>query len=353
MATPRPVELRSDNAAGTDERILAAVVAADSGSDLAYGGDRHTARLHDVVREVFEHPTATVHPVSSGTAANSLSLATLCPPWGSVWCHETAHVLVNECNATSMFSGGAALRGVAGAGAKIDPERFTTMLDGVNLGDPHHSQPAVLSLTCPTDLGTVYAPDEICSLTATARDRGMRIHLDGARFANAVAALGCTPADLSWRAGVELLSLGSIKNGGLSSDAVVCFDPSLDTQLTYRLKRAGHVASKMRYQSAQLAAHLGDGLWLDLAHRANDAMRTLAEGIRSIGLEFVEEPAVNMLFVRTGEPLADRLEAAGLLFYRLHGGVVRFVTSHRSTNAEMTDVLDRIERAVTSGRCPD
>lgn len=350
MAAPRPVELRSDNAAGAAPAVLAALSAADSGSDLAYGGDVHTARLRDVVREVFDHPTATVHPVASGTAANSLSLATLCPPWGSIFCHETAHILVNECNATSMFSGGGAIRGVGGAHARIDDDALRAALDGVNWGDPHHSQPAVLSLTCPSDLGTIYTPDEMGRLGAIARGRGLRMHVDGARFANAVVANHCAPADLAWRAGVDLLSLGSIKNGGLSCDAIVCFDPALDDELTYRLKRAGHVASKMRYQSAQLVAHLSDGLWLDLASRANEALRVLVDGIRSVGLDLVEEPAVNMLFVRVDDGLADHLEAEGLLFYRLHGGVIRFVTSHRSTPSEMADAVTRIERAVAANR---
>lgn len=350
MATPRPVELRSDNAAGAAPAVLAALSGADIGSDLAYGGDVHTAHLRDVVREVFDHPTATVHPVASGTAANSLSLATLCPPWGSIICHETAHILVNECNATSMFSGGGAIRGVGGAHARIDDDALRAALDSVNWGDPHHSQPAVLSLTCPSDLGTIYTPDQMARLGAIARSRGLRMHVDGARFANAVVANRCAPADLAWRAGVDLLSLGSIKNGGLSSDAIVCFDPALDDELTYRLKRAGHVASKMRYQSAQLVAHLSDGLWLDLASRANEALRVLVDGIRSIGLDLVEEPAVNMLFVRVDDVLADLLEAEGLLFYRLHGGVIRLVTSHRSTPDEMADAVTRIERAVAASR---
>lgn len=345
MSNP-PIELRSDNAAGAAPELVAALVAANTGTALAYGGDTDTARLQEVVREVFEHPDATAFPVASGTAANSLALATLCPPWGSVLCHESAHILVNECGATSMFGGGAVMKGVGGGNARIDPAALRRVFDTTNWGDPHHSQPSVLSFTCPSDLGTVYRPDEVAALTAIARTRRLRTHLDGARFANAVVANGCTPADLSWRAGIDVLSLGSIKNGGLSTDAIVSFDPSINEALGYRLKRAGHVASKMRFQSAQLVAHLSDGLWLRLARNANDTMAALCRGLRSMGLEFLAEPAANMVFVRVGTDAVPRLAAEGLLFYDMPDGVVRFVTSFRTTAAEIDDALARIARVV-------
>ena len=343
---PAPIELRSDNAAGAAPELIAALAAANTGSALAYGGDAETARLQEVVREVFEHPEATAFPVASGTAANSLSLATLCPPWGSVLCHESAHILVNECGATSMFGGGAVMKGVGGAHARIDPVALQRVLDTTNWGDPHHSQPSVLSFTCPSDLGTVYRPDDIAALTTIARDRGLRTHLDGARFANAVVANECAPADLSWRAGIDMLSLGSIKNGGVSTDAIVSFDPTVNEALTYRLKRAGHVASKMRFQSAQLVAHLDAGLWLRLARTSNDTMAALAEGLRSMGLEFLAEPQANMVFVRVGADAVPRLAAEGLLFYDMPDSVVRFVTSFRTTEAEVAEALARVRRAL-------
>lgn len=341
-----PIELRSDNAAGAAPELVAALAAANTGTALAYGGDAETARLQEAVREAFEHPDATAFPVASGTAANALSLATLCPPWGSVLCHESAHILVNECGATSMFGGGAVMKGVGGADARVDPTALQRVLDTTNWGDPHHSQPSVLSFTCPSDLGTVYRPDDIAALTAIARTRGLRTHLDGARFANAVAANDCAPADLSWRAGIEMLSLGSIKNGGISTDAIVSFDPSVNEALTYRLKRAGHVASKMRFQSAQLVAHLDGGLWLRLARNANATMTALVAGLRTMGLEFLAEPRANMVFVRVDAEAVPRLAAEGLLFYDMPDGVVRFVTSFRTTEAEIDDALARIRRAL-------
>ena len=345
--TPRPIELRSDNAAGVAPEILAAIDAANEGSALAYGGDHMTARLREVMREVFEHPTAEVFPVVSGTAANSLALSALCPPWGSVLCHETAHIFANEGGATSLFSGGAVMRGLPEFGYKLAPATVQTAFDSTNWGDPHHSQPSVISVTCPTDFGTVYTPAELRDLSALGRTRGLRMHLDGARFANALVTLGCSPGELTWEAGVDAFSLGATKNGVLSTDAIVCFDPLVAEQLVFRLKRAGHVASKMRYQSAQLVAYLTDGLWLRLAGRANDAMAALSSGLRSQGVEFLNEPQANMLFANFGESTAAALAEAGLLFYGMGNGVVRFVTSFQTTDADVADVLARVQRALS------
>jgi len=342
------IELRSDNAAGVDPAILAAVAAADEGSALAYGGDRWTARLQERVAEVFEHPGARVFPVVSGTAANALGLSALCPPWGAVLCHESSHILRSECGATSMLSGGAVLRGLPGEGSRLHPDGLRQALDATNWGDNHQSQPSVLSLTLPTDLGALYRPDEVAALAAVARDRALRVHLDGARIANAVAALGCTPAELTWRAGVEVLSLGATKNGAMSTDAIVCFTDDAAEQLHYRAKRAGHVASKMRYQSAQLLAYLDDGRWLRLADRANRAMAALAAGLEALGLRFVVRPEVNMAFVLVEDAAAQRAAAAGLDFYRMGPGTIRLVTSLRTSDADVEEALRRFAGALVA-----
>jgi threonine aldolase len=342
-----PIELRSDNAAGVAPELLAAVAAANDGSALAYGGDRITAQLRDLVREVFEQPHAEVFPVISGTAANSLALSALCPPWGSVLCHESAHIIVNEGGATSLFSGGAVMRGVTGDGFRVSPASVHQVFDRTNWGDPHHSQPAVLSLTCPTDFGTIYSPAQIRELTALAHGRGLRTHLDGARLANAVVANQCSPSELITHSGIDAFSLGAIKNGALSTDAIVCFHPEASEQLVYRVKRAGHVASKMRFQSAQLVAYLTDGLWLRLAQRANDAMAQLSAGLRALDVELLAEPEANMLFARVGAEAIDRLAANGLLFYDMPGGVVRFVTSFQTTADDVAEVLRRAEAALS------
>ena len=342
----RPIELRSDNAAGVAPEIMAAVAAANDGSALAYGGDALTARARDLVREVFEHPEAELFPVVSGTAANSLALSALCPPWGSVLCHETSHIIVNEGGATSMFSGGGVMRPLQGEGYKLVPSAVQRVYDATNWGDPHHSQPSVVSITCPTDFGTIYSPAEVAALAAVAHERGLRMHLDGARLANAIAANACTPAALLTHAGVDAFSLGAIKNGALSTDGIVCFDPAVSEQLVYRVKRAGHVASKMRFQSAQLVAYLTDGLWLRLARHSNDAMAALSAGIRGLGVELLDEPQANILFAQVGDDVISALQAANVLFYDMPDGVLRFVTSFQTTEEEVQEVLRRVKVAL-------
>lgn len=317
---------------------------ANRGSALAYGGDEWTGRLTEIVREVFEHPDATVYPVGSGTAANALALSAMTPPWGAVLCHDTAHIIQNEGGATSMFSGGAVMRGIPGDGFKIDPAALEEDLELFGWGDPHHSQPAVLSLTVPSDFGTVSTPEQIAMLSEIAGRWSMRCHVDGARFANAVAATGATPAAMSWRAGVDVLSLGAIKNGGASCDAVVCFDPSLAEPLMYRVKRAGHVASKMRFQSAQLIRYLTDDLWLDLARTSNAAMSQLAAGLVGMGYELINRPDANMVFVRVEEERIKAMEDAGLVFYRIGPGLIRFVTSFQTTDDDVDEVLRRLQQ---------
>jgi threonine aldolase len=340
------IELRSDNAAGVAPEIIAAISGANTGSALAYGDDDWTVQLRDKVREVFEHPHAEVFPVISGTAANSIGLAALCPPWGSVLCHQTAHVLQSECGATSMFGAGAIMRGVAGDGFRIGVDELRATFDATRWGDPHHSQPSVLSLTIPSDHGTLYTTQQVAELVAIARERGLRAHLDGARIANALAALGCSPADLTWRAGIDAFSLGATKNGVLSTDAIVCFDPDISAQLVYRVKRAGHVASKMRFQSVQLTRYLTDGLWLRLAAHSNAAMTRLADGLRGLGIELLNDPDVNMVFARVEPVVADRMAEEGLLFYRMTNDTIRLVTSFQTTDDQIDDALSRIKTAL-------
>jgi threonine aldolase len=340
------IELRSDNTAAVVPEILAAVVAANHGTALAYGGDELTERLESVVRDVFEHPTARVFPVTSGTAANALSLSALCPPWGSVVCHESAHILNSECASTSLLGGGAAIRGIAGDDFRITPESLQDALDGIRWGDPHHSQPKVLSFTQPTDMGTIYSLDDIASVVAVGKTRSLHVHIDGARLANAIVALDCSAADLTWRSGVDVLSLGATKNGALSAEAIVAFDERAAEELVYRTKRAGHVTSKMRFQSAQLIAYLSNGTWLRTAANANARMADLAAGLSKLGVEFANRPDVNMLFAIVDDNVADQLEAAGLLFYRMGRGTIRLVTSWQTTEEDVEGALAAFEAAL-------
>ena len=301
--------------------------------------------LRELTGEVFQNANARIFPVPSGTAANSLALSALCPPWGSVLCHETAHIFVNEAGATSMFGGGAVLRALHGANYKLHCEQVVQAFDATLWGDPHCSQPSVLSVTCPTDFGTIYSPADVAALASLAATRGLRTHLDGARLASALAALDCAPSALTTDAGVCAVSLGATKNGALT-DAIVSFDSDASDQLTYRLKRAGHVASKMRFHSTQLVAYLSDGLWLRLAQRANDAMAALAAGLRKLDLQLLAEPQVNILFARVDQSAIERLTAEQILFYEIGDGVLRFVTSFQTTDDDVEEALRRIERAL-------
>jgi threonine aldolase len=344
------IELRSDNAAGVAPEILAAVQEANVGTALAYGGDDVTARLHDVVRTVFEHPTARVFPVTSGTAANSLALSAATPPWGAVLCHPTAHIITSEGGATSLFGGGAVMQGVGGADALIEPDRLRAALGSVRWGDPHESQPSVLSLTLPSDLGTLYQPPQLAELAGIARDRGLKVHVDGARIANALAALGCAPADVTWRAGVDILSLGATKNGALSAEAIVVFDDAIADQLVYRTKRSGHVTSKMRFQSAQVAAYLTDGLWLRLAGNSNARMAELARALDEIdGIRVLNRVDVNMAFVELPAAAVDALvEAGDVVFYRNSATEVRLVTSWQTSAEDVAHAAACFAEAVAA-----
>ena len=333
------VELRSDNAAGVAPEILAAVTAANTGSALAYGADDVTARLEALVREVFEHDTAAVFPVVTGTAANALALSAMCPPWGAVLCHEGAHILTSEANATSMLGGGIQLQGLPGEAGRLTADGVRAVLEATWWGDNHHSQPTVVSLTQATERGTLYPVADVAAIAAAAAAHGLRVHLDGARFANAVAALGCAPADVTWRAGVGALSLGAIKNGGLSAEVVVAFDPAVAAELHYRTKRAGQVSSKMRFQSAQLVAYLTDGLWLRLAAASNRAMARLADGLAGLGVRLADRPEANIAVVHVDADIADRLRLAGLLFYDLGPGTIRLVTSWQTTDEDVEATL--------------
>ena len=240
------------------------------------------------------------------------------------------------------------MRGLPGPAFRLTPDAVAAALGATRWGDPHHSQPAVVSLTCPSDHGTSYTPAEVRAIADVAGDRSLHVHMDGARIANTVAALGCTPAELTWRAGVDVLTLGATKNGALSTDAIVCFDAVAAAELVYRTKRAGHAASNMRYQSAQLDTYLTDGLWLRLAATANRAMAVLIAGLRDLEVELLNEPDVNMLFLRLPADAARRLERAEVRFYDMGGGVVRFVTSFQTTEADAREAVRRVSPSRSS-----
>ena len=311
------MNFRSDNITGVAPEILAAIAAANAGSAPAYGEDAVTGRLAAAVAAVFEHEVA-VFPVATGTAANALALASLTPVWGAIYCHEAAHIQTDECGAPEFFAGGAKLLPLPGADGKLTPAVVEAAL--TEPGFVHHVQPAVVSISQATEAGTLYRPAEIAALGSLARARGLALHMDGARFANAVAALGCSPAELTWRAGVDALSLGATKNGALAAEAVVFFDPARAEGFAYRRKRGGHLLSKMRFFSAQLEAYLADGLWLRNAAQANRMAALLAAGLEALPGARLRHPVeANEVFIELPEAVIAALEAAGAGFYRWGG----------------------------------
>ena len=264
----------------------------------------------------------------------------------AIYCHETAHILLDECGAPEFYTGGAKLIGLPGTGGKLAPEVLAAPLAEAAAGGVHHAQPAAISITQATECGTVYQPAEIAALSAVARTHGLRLHMDGARIANAIAHLGCSPAEATWRAGVDVLSLGLTKDGALAAEAVVFFDAELAAGFERRRKRAGQLTSKMRFFSAQLLAMLEDGLWLRHASRANLMAERLATGLKRVsGLELVHPVEANELFVAMPEPLIEGLHRAGFEFHRWSAAVeagppvVRLVTGFATMEADVDALL--------------
>jgi threonine aldolase len=319
----------SDNAASVHPAVLAALAGANQ-VDTAYDGDALSASLNAAFSDVFETPVV-AHWIATGTAANSLALACLCPPYGSVLCHEHAHIQVDECNAPEFYTHGAKLSLITGAQAKVTAEALAAKIADIPAG-VHWAQPHALSITNATEYGCVYTPAEIAALSALCRKHGLALHMDGARFANAVAHLGCAPADITWRAGVDVLSFGFVKNGGLSSEALIFFKPELAKGFVERRKRAGHLLSKGRYSAAQLLALLKDDLWLANARAANTGARALAE---ALGDRLVYPVEANEVFARMTPDEVAQLRAKGFDYYDWADGEVRFVVSWDQPTAEV------------------
>jgi threonine aldolase len=340
----------SDNAAGAAPEILAALARANDGTAASYGGDEITRRLTEKLSKLFEKDVA-VFPVATGTAANALSLATLTPHFGAVFCHEGAHIHVDECGAPEFFSQGAKLVPLQGADGKITPEGIRTARARFQKGDVHHVQPSTISISQATELGTSYTPAEVQAVARLAKAEGMAFHMDGARLANALAFLKCKPADVTWRAGVDVLSFGVTKNGAIAAEAVIFFDPKRAADIAYRRKRAGHLFSKMRFVSAQIEAMLDDGLWLKLASHANDMAQRLSDGLKTLpGFAIPHPVEANEVFVKLpSEVELKALQAAGARFFQWEPTtdgrpLVRLVCSWATRDAEVDEFVNAAKR---------
>ncbi|MDR3519204.1 MAG: beta-eliminating lyase-related protein [Azospirillaceae bacterium] len=339
----------SDNVAGAAPEILAALVAAAQGTAPSYGADPVTARLHRRLETLFGTALA-AFPVATGTAANALALAALVPPYGAVFCHEGAHINTDECGAPEAMTGGAKLIALPGAHGKLDPATLEAVLRRGHGGGVHHVQPALVSLTQGTEAGTMYQPDEIAAMSAIAHHHGLSVHMDGARFANAVAALGIDAAAASWRVGVDVLSLGATKNGALAAEVVIFFKPEQAHDFGFRRKRAGHLVSKQRFLSSQLDAYFTDDLWLRLAGHANAMAMRLARGLMTIpGAVLINPVEINEIFVALPEPVIAGLLEAGFDFYRWEGSVVRLVTAFNTDPASVDALVVTARRLADRG----
>ena len=322
MPAPASHHFASDNTSGICPEAWAALTAANTGRLPSYGDDEWTHRACELIRKLFEKPDAEIYFVFNGTAANSLALASLCRSYHSVVCHEVAHVETDECGAPEFFSNGTKILTAGGANGKLDPAAVERVIR--KRTDIHYPKPRVLSLTQSTEFGTVYSTAEIRTLCSLAHANNLAVHMDGARFANAAAALrereGVSPADFTWRAGVDVLCFGGTKNGMNTSEAVVFFRPELAHEFDYRCKQAGQLASKMRFLSSQWVGMLENDVWLNHAAHANAMTRQLAERLRAIpGVELYVEPEVNAAFADMPPAVAARMHELGWRFHNFLG----------------------------------
>lgn len=337
----------SDNASGAAPEVMAALARANAGFARGYGADEIMTRVTARLREIFEHPEAAVYLVATGTVANSLALAIHAQPWTAIFAHSDAHIALDECGAPEFYSNGAKLVGVSGPHGKMTPESLSETLSRYGNGGVHGVQMGALSVTNLTEAGTAYTPSEIAALTALAKARGMASHLDGARFANSLIATGATPAEMTWRAGIDVLSFGGTKNGCLGVEAVVLFDPQQAWEFELRRKRGGHLFSKHRFLSAQMEAYLQDDLWLGLARQANAMGARLAAGLAGKSGVALRHPVDgNMLFPEWAAGTHARLAQAGAAYYDMPAPegreAARLVTSFCTTEAEVDAFLSAL-----------
>ena len=344
----------SDNTSGVHPKVLAALGDVDAGPAMPYGNDAATERACARLAEVFEADCA-VYPVATGTAANALTLAAMTPPWGAVYCHADSHINADECGAPELFSGGAKLIPLHGDDGKLTVAALEAAIADWTPGFVHQVQPHVVALTQATEAGTVYTPEEVAAIAELAHAHGLKVQMDGARFANALVTLGCTPAELTWKAGVDALAFGATKNGTMAAEAALFFEPALAQSVPYRRKRGGHLFSKMRYLSAQLEAYLGDDVWLVNAGHANALAARLGEGLAALpGCRLLHPVQANEVFAEVPAALADALQEAGFGFYRWGpaGGAVtaiRLVASWNGDPAHVDGLLAVAQRHADAG----
>ncbi|KIN73709.1 threonine aldolase family protein [Sulfitobacter guttiformis] len=333
----------SDNAGVVHPKIMQGIVDANTNYAMPYGNDDLMAQVRSKIRDLFEAPDAAVYLVATGTAANSLALACYTQPWQTIFCAQYSHIEEDECNAPEFYASGAKLTLIPTSN-KMSPEGLAQAIAHRAGDSVHMAQSGAVSITQVTEFGSVHTLGELNALTAVAKAAGLPVHLDGARFANALVALDCSPAEMTWKAGIDVVSFGGTKNGCMGVEAVIFFDPSKAQEFEYRRKRGAHLFSKHRYLSAQMHSYLADDLWKEMASTANAACSRLAAGLRAAGAEFLHEPEANMIFARFPRAVHQKLQADGAKYYVLDGDVTsgppeEFLPCRLVCDWAMTDAL--------------
>jgi threonine aldolase len=349
------MEFASDNAAGVAPSVFEAMSRVNTGFAIGYGDDAATRAVERRICELFEREVA-VFLVTTGTVANALALAHLSPPWGAVLCHADAHALIHECGAPEFYGGGLRVVGLEGEAGKLTPPVVSAALARQFGLRPHQIVAAALSLTQASEYGTSYRPAEVRSLSDLAHANGMLVHMDGARFGNSVARLGATPAEITWKAGVDVLSFGATKGGALAAEAIVFFDPARADAMAERRKRGGHLISKHRFIAAQFEGFLADGAWLKLAGHANRMADDLARHLTAAGFPPVWPVEANLVFTHLPHRLSERLQAAGAHYYVIHTDktdpanvpsghiLARLVTSFATTEGDVETFVALVKK---------
>ena len=330
----------SDNTTGASPEIIEAIVKANSGSAMPYGDDVHTAIVTEMIQELFEKE-ATVFLVSTGTAANAIAISSLTQSYGSILCHWNSHIYEDECGAPEFYTGGAKLIPLSGKFGKINSKTLEEH-GKRGLGDVHMVQPSAVSITQTTEVGTVYSINEVSEIGEFCKLNNLKLHMDGARFANAIANLKCSPAEITWKVGVDVLSFGASKNGALASEAVIFFDTAMKEEFEFRRKRGGHLFSKMRFLACQMEAYLKNELWLRNARHANKMATHLGDGLKKIkSLEFLNPVESNMLFPKIPTHIKEALFNAGFEFYdnRWEKNVARLVTAFNTKPEDVAKLI--------------
>ena len=338
------VKFASDNVAGACPEVLDAIISANDGIASPYGNDEWSKNLQNKFSEVFEKEVI-VYPTASGTAANALALSALTPVFGNIYCHKLSHINTDECGAPEFYTGGAKLITLNGVNGKITPEELSENVGGV--GIVHHTQPSVVSITQLCETGETYQLDEISTIAETANKHNLKMHMDGARFANALVSLGATPAEMTWKSGIDVLSFGATKNGCIAAEAIIFFKPELVGNLPFLMKRSGHLLSKMRFVSAQLDAYISNDVWLRNAKNANNMGKKLSEGLNSNpNIELAYPTQANEVFAKFPKPVIEHLNSKGYKMNEeeLDGKAVRLVTAWNTKESDVNQLLETISQ---------